>query len=286
MVVVNRQSRHTGHALGPLRDALRDHGLTVAEFHLADEGTDVRRQVRRAVKAGVETVIVGGGDGTMAHAVDALAHRKTRLGVIPLGTGNSFAQSLNVPRGDVAAAVAIIAGGKVARVDLGRVNGTYFANFATIGLSSEIAGATPQGLKAWLGPLAYALAAVRPVLTHRPFRAWIRWPGGALALRTQDIIIASGRYFGSTPVTPDASITSRRLHLFTTDDPSRIGTLRTYLAFGMHDQTKLRDAHAITATKFTIETKRRQMISIDGSLLEKTPARFRVAPAALRVYVP
>jgi diacylglycerol kinase (ATP) len=242
--------------------------------------------VKRAAKAGVETVIVGGGDGTMAHAVDVLAHRETVLGVVPLGTGNSFAQTLAIPRGDVDAAIAVIAAGKIASVDLGRVNGTHFANFATIGLSTEIAGATSTSVKGWLGPVAYAIAAVKPILTHRAFRARIRWRTGELVLRTQDIIIANGRYFGSTPVTPDASITDERLNLFTTDDPSRIGALRTYLAIGMHDQTKLPDAHVITATRFTIRTKPRQMIAIDGSLLEKTPARFRVVPRALRVFVP
>jgi diacylglycerol kinase family enzyme len=54
----------------------------------------------------------------------------------------------------------------------------------------------------------------------------------------------------------------------------------------MHDQTKLGDAHVITAPRFTIRAKRRQLIGIDGSLLEQTPARFRVVPRALRVYVP
>jgi YegS/Rv2252/BmrU family lipid kinase len=246
----------------------------------------LRAHVKRAAKAGVETVIVGGGDGTMAHAVDALAYRKTRLGVVPLGTGNSFAQSLGVPRGDVAAAIALIARGKHARVDLGRVNGTYFANFATIGLSSEIAGATPTAVKSIAGPLAYLVAAIRPLLTHRAFRAQIRWPRGKLTITTQDVIVANGRYFGSSPVADDATLTDATLHLFTTDDRTRIGALRTYLAFGMHEQGKLRGAHTIATPKLTIVAKPRQMISIDGSLLEKTPARIRVAPRALRVYIP
>jgi diacylglycerol kinase (ATP) len=260
--------------------------VRVAAFHVANDSVELRRHVKRAARAGVGTVIVGGGDGTMAHAVDALARGKTVLGVVPLGTGNSFAQTLGIPRGDVAAAIAIVAAGNVKRVDLGRVNGTYFANFATIGLSSEIAGAAPTSVKSLFGPLAYALAAIKPLFSHRAFRARIRWRGGRLDLGTQDIIVANGRYFGSTPLTPDASITDSRLNLFTTGDPSRIGALRTYLAFGMHDQTKLRDAHVVTAPKFTIRATPRQTIAIDGSLLEKTPARFRVVPAALRVFVP
>lgn len=269
-----------------LHQLFHERGVRITELHVARDSRDVRRHVKRIANAGIGTVVVGGGDGTMAHAVDVLAHRSTVLGVLPLGTGNSFAQSLGIPDDHLEQAVEIIVRGKVGQVDLGRVNGTHFANFATIGLSSEIAGATSTAAKGILGRLAYGIAALKPLLTHRAFRARIRWPGGELRLRTQDIIIANGRYFGSTPIVPDATIDDDRLNLFVTDDPSRLGALRTYLAFGMHDQTKLRDAHAVTAKRFTIRTRARQEISIDGSLLEKTPARFRVVPRALRVYVP
>ena len=285
-MIVNRTSRQTTHELGNLHAALDAHGITVGAFHVATGHVEVRRFVKRAAKSGVPTIVVGGGDGTMAHAVDVLAHRESVLGVVPFGTGNSFAQSLGIATHDVDAAVRVIAAGKVEKVDLGRVNGTHFANFATIGLSSEIAGATSTGAKGLLGPIAYAIAAAKPLLSHRPFRAKIAWRGGKLTLNTQDIIIANGRYFGSTPVTPDATITDGRLNLFTTDDPSRIGALRTYLAIGRDTQTRLPDAHVITAEGFVVRARARQRISIDGSLFEKTPARFRVVPRALRVYVP
>ena len=283
---MNRRSRRTSHDLERVHALLQTHALRVAAFHVATDHADLRRHVKRAAKAGAPAILVGGGDGTMAHAVDVLAHRKTVLGALPLGTGNSFARSLGFDPGDLESAVAAVARGTVGRVDLGRVNGTYFANFATIGLSSEIAAATPTSVKSWSGPLAYALAAVRPLFAHQAFRARIRWRGGRLDLRTEDIIVANGRFFGSTPVTADATLVDGRLALFTTDDPTRLGALRTYVAFGLHRQATLRGAHAVSATKFEIRTQARQRISIDGSLLEKTPARFRVAREALRVYLP
>jgi diacylglycerol kinase (ATP) len=285
-VVVNTHSRQARRQLDDVHALLQKHGVPVAAFHVVPDHDVLRRYVKRAAKGGAQAIAVGGGDGTMAHAVDALAHRDAVLGVLPLGTGNSFAQSIGLDAHDLDAAVAVIARGNVQRIDLGRVNGTYFANFATIGLSSEIAGATPARVKRWSGPLAYALAAVRPLLTHAAFRAKIRWKGGALDLRTQDIVVANGRFFGANPVTPDATIADGRLSLFTTDDPSRIGAIRTYLAFGMHAQTRLRCAHVVNAVKFDVRTRARQTISIDGCLLEKTPARIRVAPRALRVFVP
>lgn len=261
------------------------HGLAIDALHVGADEREVRRFIKRAVRADAEAVVVGGGDGTMAHAVDVLAHCKTTLGVLPLGTGNSFARSLGLPLDDIDAAVAVIARGERRRVDLGRVNGTYFANFATIGLSSQIAGATATSAKGWLGNLAYALSAIGPIVRHGAFRARIRWADGKLALRTQDIIVANGRYFGATPLAVDASLTDGKLTLFTVADPSRLGALRTYLALGTDQHAKLANAHLIAAPAFRIRARPRQLISIDGSLLEKTPARFRVAPGALRVFV-
>jgi YegS/Rv2252/BmrU family lipid kinase len=286
VLVVNRRSRRTDGELDRLQEALAAHGLRVAEFHASAEARGCRRAIKRAVRNGAPEVLVGGGDGTMTHAVGLLAHQRSVLGVIPLGTGNSFAQTLGLPVHDIAAAVETIAQGHVGCVDLGIVNGTYFANFATIGLSSRVAAATPRPWNSALGSIAYALAGINTLLHKRAFDATIRWPGGKLTLRTQDVIVANGRYFGSTPLSPSSTIDDERLTLFTTADPTRLGAVRTYLALGRGRQTHLRDAHLMDARRFTIRTRPRQPISIDGSLLEKTPARFAVAPGALRVFVP
>jgi diacylglycerol kinase family enzyme len=180
----------------------------------------------------------------------------------------------------------VIAHGHAKHIDLGRVNGTYFANFATIGLSSVIAGGTPRLLKKITGPLAYALAGIAPMITHRAFQARIRWKGGRLDVRTQDVIVANGRFYGHTPVAAEATIDDGRLHLFTTDNASALAAARTYLAIGRGLHTRLPDAHVVTARAFEIRTRKRQQIAIDGSPLEKTPARFSVARNALHVFLP
>jgi YegS/Rv2252/BmrU family lipid kinase len=286
VVMINRRSRRCDQELERIHGLLRAHRIPVAAFHVVASSKELRRCAKRAAKAGAPAVLAGGGDGTLAHAVDALAHSETVLGVLPLGTGNSFAQSLGLDPHDIEAAVGVIARGNVGRIDLGRVNGTHFANFATIGISSEIADATPTAVKRWAGPLAYGLAAIRLLLTHRSFRARIRWKGGELDVRTQDIIVANGRFFGSTPVAPDASLADGQLALYTRDDGSRAGALRTYAAFGTNTQARLRGAHVVNAARFTIRTRAKQKISIDGSVLEKTPARFRVERGALQVFLP
>jgi len=283
-VIINLRSSRSERSSEAVRVLLAARGITVDDFVLVDDHRLIEKRVKRAVKRGAELIIVGGGDGTMALAVNALAHRKAILGVLPLGTGNSFAKTLGI-EDDLEKAVDVIAAAKVATVDLGRVNKRYFANFATIGLSAEIASTTNHDLKKIIGPLAYAVAGVGPMLSHKPFTTSIKWDGGHLNITTQQLVIASGRYFGKQPLTPDASITDGKLALFTTTGVSQIDIARTYLAMGLGQQAHLPDAHAISAKRITIKTKPKAPLSLDGDDFGTTPAKFSIESRALRVYV-
>jgi YegS/Rv2252/BmrU family lipid kinase len=285
-VVINLSSSQSSSRVEAIPGMLEARGIRVVEFHSAGDHAALRRYFDQAVKRKAKTLIVGGGDGSMAQAANALAHSETVLGVLPLGTGNSFAATIGLD-GQLESAIEVIANGRVASVDLGRVNGRYFANFATIGLPAEIAKSSPNNLKRFLGPLAYVFAGIRPMLTHKPFRAKVRWDrGGRMILQTQQIVIASGRFFGKQPVLPSASITSGRLAFFTTSGVSHLDLVRTYLAFALGLQTKLGDAHAFSAESIEVRAKPKQPLNIDGEPLGKTPARFCIARRALRVLVP
>jgi YegS/Rv2252/BmrU family lipid kinase len=285
-IVLNVKSSGTKRHMGELPDRLRKHGIAAAEIVTVDDHRQLEKRIRRFVKDGVTTVLVGGGDGSMAIAANALAYTDVTLGVLPLGTGNSFAQTLGIGT-DVDSALAVIAGGHTRRVDLGSVNGRYFANFATVGLSAEIAENVPSAVKPVLGPVSYVVGGIVPFLKSRGgFKAKVRWKGGKLDLRTAQMVIASGRFFGKTPVAPDASATDGKLAFFTSEGTSHLEIARMYVAFALGLQTKLPDAHTFSAAKITVKTKHKEPISIDGDPGRTTPATFRVAHKALRVYVP
>ncbi len=284
-VVVNERSSRSGRAIAELPQMLAARGIDVAAFVVAKDELALRKRLKKFVKNGASLVIVGGGDGAMTVAADVLAHEKCVLGVLPLGTGNSFALTLGIDD-KLENAIDVIVARRVLRVDLGTVNGKHFANFATIGLSAEIADRAPHMLKKLIGPAAYAVGGVGSFFTHRPFRAKIWSDTGKRELRTQQIVIASGRFFGHQPVLPDASIVDSRLSFFTTTGVSHLEVARMYVAFGLGVQTRLPDAIAFSSKEIVVRTSPKQLVSIDGQTLGKTPARFGVAPRALRVCVP
>lgn len=282
-VVLNMHSKRSREYAEQLPRLLAERGIETAAMHLLEGSDEVTKVVKKAIKGGATHVIVGGGDGTMARAVNALAHRDTVLGVLPMGTGNSFALTLGIE--GVEAALDIIGGGRVAQVDLGVVNKTYFANFSTIGLPAEIGASTDRTLKTMVGPLAYALGGIKPFLQGKAFKAKIKADDDDLKLKTQQMVIASGRFFGKKPLTPEADITDGKLAFFTTSGVSHLEIARTYVAMGMGLSSLLPDAFRFSAKKITIKTKPKQPVSIDGNILGTTPARFSIAPRALNVIV-
>lgn len=285
VMLASKASRHGIPHLNAARPLLEARGFQVAEQHIVEDREDLRVRARDAVRSGHKIVIACGGDGTQTTVAGELAYKDVTLGVIPGGTGNSFALGLGLTD-SVEEAVETIVGGRIAHIDLGMVDGTYFANFATVGLAAQISRDTPKLLKRFTGAMAYGLAAVAPIMTHRPFRATIRWEKSKLELQTHQLIIANGRFFGHTPVLPNATLTDGRLALFTTTGLSQADIFSLYIDFLRGDHTARRDAQFFTAKRIKLKTRKRQPISIDGSDYGKTPAVFEVAPRALRVFVP
>lgn len=279
------KSRRGGEDFQHAQSVLAQRGIRITQSHTVETKKELTKRLKQAIKSGCGLIIVSGGDGTQTTAVASFAEKKVTLGVIPAGTGNSFAHSLGIGS-DFERAIEAIVNGKEIKADLGIVNGTYFANFATIGLAAEIADETPNLLKRITGPVAYGLAGIKPMLTHQAFNCTVKWKHNVLKLETHQAIIANGRYYGHEALTPSATIVDGELAFFATTGTSRLDILRQYTALIRGDQTQMRDAHYFTAKKITVKTSVPEGLSIDGCLLGKTPAEFSVARKALRVMVP
>jgi diacylglycerol kinase (ATP) len=284
-VICRLSSRHGLAYYRRLQEALPQRGVRIAEAHLVRKRKELKRRIRQAVRAGASLIIVLGGDGTQSAAVSVLTGTDAVLAVVPAGTGNSFAYSLGI-EDDIEKAMDTIVDGREVRVDVGRVKKTAFANFATIGLIAEAANRTSRPLKRLIGPIAYGIAALSPLLRSRPFELCVKWNDQVLRIETHQAIIASGRYYGHQPLLPNADIRSGEFAFFAASGKSAADVVSTNAALLRGDQISLDGAHYFSAKKLCVKTNPRQPLNIDGHALGKTPATFTIEPKALRVLVP
>lgn len=142
-LIVNARSRSGQAQFAEACSALRDAPFKV-DAHAVEDPAELVPTLQRALSAAPDLVILGGGDGTISSLVDHLLGHDVILGVLPFGTANSFCRTLDIPL-DIAGAVEVLKTGRPRRIDLGMIDGDYFANCAAIGLSPQIAKTVPHG---------------------------------------------------------------------------------------------------------------------------------------------
>jgi len=285
LLLINRKSRQGKENFARAMEILHDLNFEILSVP-AKSSKHLRKIVRDRGKD-VDLVIVGGGDGTLNAVVDSLVEMQLPLGILPLGTANDLARTLSIPN-NIPEACQIIADGHLKYIDLGWVNGKYFFNVASMGLSVKITRNLSREFKRRWGILAYAFTALKTIVKTRPFSAEIKANGKSIKVKTIQIAIGNGRYYGGgMAISEDAAIDDRQLDLYSLELQSwwQIFPLLRTLKFGTQHQL---DWVRTLETREPIEiyTKKPLTINTDGELTVSTPATFRVIPHALQVFIP
>jgi YegS/Rv2252/BmrU family lipid kinase len=283
LVLINQRSRQGDADLRPALDLLRQAGVEVLEV-----SSDDHRRLQEAIpehKDRVDRVLVGGGDGTLNAILDALIESRLPLGILPLGTANDLARTLQLPV-DPAAAARVIVEGRTRQIDVGCINGKHFFNVASLGLSTQVARELTRETKRRWGVLGYLVALWRAVRKRRSFRADIRCDEKRRRLRSIQIWIGNGRHFGGgMTVAADARIDDGRLDLVSLAPRSvwQLILSSPGLRWGHHRDKRVRHWRG---TEIEIRTHRPMPINTDGEVTTQTPAHVCVVPKAVSVYVP
>src|SRR5690349_11240713 len=67
--------------------------------HTTKHAGDATTLAREGVAAGYPRIVAAGGDGTINEVINGIApdFARVQFGIIPLGTGNDFARTINMP---------------------------------------------------------------------------------------------------------------------------------------------------------------------------------------------
>ena len=284
LLVVNRKSRTGAEQLEAAEACLRAQGLEVIAL-----GVDAPREIPKAIQARaseIHLVALGGGDGTLNVACEAILDARLPFAILPLGTANDLARTLGIPS-KLEDACAVAAKGLKYRIDLGRANGKYFFNVASIGLSVTVARSIDSATKRRWGPAGYALTVMSTLGKQRPFRARIRCDGRVLVVHAIQVAVGNGRHYGGgMTVAADAAIDDNLLHLYSISPLSLMRLLLLAPALRSGWQGRFEGVHRLCGTRIDIDTRRPFPVSTDGEVTTQTPVQFEVVPAAIEVMVP
>ena len=260
-----------------------------ARVTVARGGDQLRSAMKNAVKEGCETLVAGGGDGTINTAASELVGRDISLGVLPLGTLNHFAKDLGIPL-ELDKAAQVVLDGVRCRVDVGEVNGRIFLNNSSLGVYPSIVRMRQRyqagGRSKWLA----ALWATLVVLRRNPFMAVrIVSAGEAIVRRTPFVFIGNNAYtMSGFEAGSRESLVNGTLAVYVVNAERRVGLISLFWKVLLKGAEKVQELDLITVKDVTVETRRQRLqVALDGEVLPfESPLSYRSRPAALLVHVP
>lgn len=291
-ILVNPKSgvHSLGRTLRTLK-ALFDRPHLRVDIHALKYPGHARKLAAEAAARGYWAVAVAGGDGTINEAVQSLAGRRTRLGILPLGTGNGLARGLGIPL-SLKKAARIILAGRERRLDLGLINGRrYFANICGVGYDAWIARTANRlrGLGQVSGLGRYLAAGVLSLLQYRTRRLKIRAQGRRFESEILLLAVSNTTQYGlNAIIAPGADPGDRLLDLVVVP-PLGPGSFLVNLFRLFSGQALARASYyRLTDVDVSVDGQPGPEVYFhaDGEPAGRLPLSIRLSPRRLKVLAP
>ena len=260
------------------------------------EAGDVRRMVREAIHSGADTVVAGGGDGTINEVVDSLVRHMDNepaavagpaLGILPLGTANDFARAAGIPLDPVTTLEQIVDSDPVP-IDVGRAGQRTFINVATGGFGTQVTVETSEDLKRLLGGTAYLLTGLTRFNSIHSSAGSFRGPNFAWQGKFLVLAVGNGRQAGGGHVLcPRALLNDGLLDVSILPDVD-LADLSTALGNLLRGGLAAVEQTVIRAQVPWLEIRSEMPLNInlDGEPIAGHEFRFDVAAGAVRAHLP
>lgn len=270
---------------------LREAGyeLDVQETTRAGEATEI---ARAKYASGARAFLSVGGDGTSYEVINGIfprkdASSKVTLGILPLGTGNSFLRDFGITSSELA--IESLLTKKTRSVDVVRAahadGEIHYINLLSIGFSAAVGSLTNKRFKPF-GPAGYAMAVVTSItqLPHPSFPLRLD-EDQKIDSRPCTLLSFSNSRFtaGTMMMAPPADATDGKVDVIRVGALSRVQLLSafpriykgTHLSHPLIEHTRARDV--------TFTSHESTEVMVDGEVLTLALKSLHVLPSALEV---
>ena len=274
----------------------------------------IRERAENAARAGTPIVVAAGGDGTVNAVINGLmrasggAHSPTRLGILPLGTGNVFAYNLGLQNWRAAAHA--IAGGQWRRIDVGlarplpqaRKRGKqlatrqhfeqpsprYFVLMAGIGFDAKVIEETSLQSKFVLRDFAYALTSLQNAVVHQGTQVTLSFPDGKTHSEMAWLLMAgnAASYAWAIKFTGRAQLDDGKLDLCVFPFENKLTSVQQVMQLLVGQHVERGNARYFQTESVRVESSPPIPIQLDGDEWGTTPAELSMLASVLDVLVP
>ena len=264
---------------------LRRESLPYRTF-VAESAAEARTYARQAVEEKMTGVIAVGGDGTLFQIINGLAGSELTLLFACCGTGNDFARTLRLPKDPVEALQAQLHA-PLSRIDIGRMNDTYFLNVSGTGFDVEVLRQAEKYKQAHKGLGVYLRGVRDAIRAFRPLDARLGFDGAEMEnCRFTIISIGNGLYIGGgMRAVPTAQVNDGLFDVVITRPIPRwsIAILMALYVPGWYARTPFARRRRCKSVRILCPG---MTIDLDGELIDCDEAELELLAAALPVRIP
>jgi YegS/Rv2252/BmrU family lipid kinase len=255
-------------------------GFAIETRETGADGPTSADLAKAAIQEGFPSVIVAGGDGTVAPAAAALLETDVTLGILPFGSFMNVTNGLGIPLEPIDAA-RIIARKRKKRCDAGEVAGKVFFETCGVGLDADAFGAARLAERQRWGP---ALRRLARWATARPHRAEITIDGQTARHDVLQILIVNSPYYAwALPLLPKADMTDGQLEVAIFPRTGRRELIRSLIEIALRGRPRTPPlVHRGKLIK--ISSSEPMPVHADGQIAGRLPVTVRCREGALRVY--
>ena len=290
-VILNAASgkQETSQSPDRIRAALERSGATF-DLKLVKSGSDISEAARKSVEDGYTTIVAAGGDGTICAVAGELIGTEQRLGIIPLGTFNYFARSLDIPV-EIEEAVDVLVSNFDRYVPVATINDRLFLNNASLGAYPEILKNREKIYSRWgRSRIAAYWSVLKTLVTlRRPLKLVIEVDGTRREVTTPMVFAVNNAFqLDQVGLQGREDVAQGKLVLFIAMNSGRWGMVGHALALLTGTAEPHRNFEMIAAEKIRITThKSSRLVACDGERTQMSgPFDMKVQQGALRVVVP
>lgn len=249
------------------------------------EATNITKE---SIAKGYRTIVAVGGDGTVNEvALGILEFGEGSLGIIPSGTGNDLARTLNIPFNPEEAIDTIIKG-NLKNIDLGIVNNKMFLNIASIGFDAEVVRNTDKIKKRIKSGIAYVFGVLVTLFKFKEIKVELNIDQVSLSKDIYLVAVGNGNYYGGgLKILPMSSVEDGYFHICVINKVPKLKLLFLFptILKGNHIKYK-KYVEVFKAKTIKVITEDKTYLNIDGEIknIDKEIV-FNISNEKLSVFV-
>jgi diacylglycerol kinase (ATP) len=255
-------------------------GFQLERRETGADGPSSADLAKAAIGDGYPSVIVAGGDGTVAPAAAALLDSGVTMGILPFGRFMNITNGLGIPLKPIDAA-RVIAERKTKRCDVGEVAGRHFFETCGVGLDADAFGAARLAERQRWGS---ALRRLWRWATAKPHRVEVTVDGKTTHHDALQILVVNSPYYAwALPLMPNADMTDGLFEVAIFPRMGRRDLIRSLVEIWLRGRPRTPPSTQ-RGKQIEISGADPMPVHADGQMAGRLPVTVRCRAGALLVY--